>query len=62
MTSRVKDGALALFGQAEGRGKCLRQFQLSRSSFIFKYYLLNVATFTNPIETGGGVRLSPLKN
>ena len=29
-----------------GGGKCLRRFQLSRTSLIFKQYLPNVATFT----------------
>ena len=33
-------------GGGGGDGKCPRRFQLSRTSFIFKQYQPNVATFT----------------
>ena len=34
-------------GGGGGGGKCPRRFQLSRTSLIFKQYLLNVASFTS---------------
>ena len=37
---------LTLFHLGGGGRKCLRRFQLSRTSLIFKQYLPNVATFT----------------